>query len=81
MRNRYDFRDLDFVEIRWELTEDGVAIQSGQVTPGPVPAGKATDIRVDLKKVTPKPGREYYVKLTSVLRTDGNWAAKGFPVA
>ncbi len=81
VENRYDFRSLDFVAIRWEVTEDGTVIQQGVIDPGAVAAGGTAEVTVPLKTVTPAPGREYHVKLTSVLVADTAWAKKGFPVA
>lgn len=81
IHNKYDFRSLGFVDLAWEVTEDGVVIQQGIAKVGDVPAGQSAETLLSLRKISPVPGREYHIKLTSVLNRDMQWAKKGFPVA
>jgi beta-galactosidase len=79
--NDYDFRTLGFVEVRWELTEDGIAVQTGRA---PAPAAAPKDkgaLDIPLAPVTPKAGAEYFLTVRYVLKTDGLWARQGHVVA
>ena len=81
VRNKYLFRDLSFVEGRWELTENGVAVQRGLAPRLNVVAGQSQEVSLGLKPVSPKAGAEYYLKVTFSLAADSAWAPKGHVVA
>jgi beta-galactosidase len=81
VENEYDFRRLDFVEGSWELACDDAVVERGKLpklTLGPKEKGL---IRVRFTKPQPKPGAEYWLKVSFALAADEPWAPKGHVVA
>jgi beta-galactosidase len=81
IRNEYDFIDLDFVNILWELTEDGKTIQKGTLPKLSLSPGDNRQINIPFEKPNLKPGAEYFLKISFALADDNSWAAKGHIVA
>lgn len=81
VRNKYLFRDLSFVEGRWELAENGSAIQRGSVPRLATAPGQSQEISLGVKRVDRKPDAEYFLKITFALAADAAWAPKGHIVA
>ncbi len=81
IRNKYDFVSLDFVDIGWELTEDGKVIQAG--TLAKMSLGPQEEEEITVKFVQPelKAGTEYWLKITFSLAEDTLWANRGHVVA
>jgi beta-galactosidase len=79
--NKYDFTNLDFVNILWELTEDGKIIQKGKLPKVSLAPGQDKQINVPFKKPNLQPGAEYLLKITFELADDAPWAARGHVVA
>ncbi len=79
--NDYDFRTLGFVEVHWEVTEDGSVVQKGR-SPAPAigPKQRGT-LDLPLATVAPKAGAEYFLNVRYVLETDAPWAEQGHVVA
>jgi len=80
IKNRYQFINLNGLTAKWELSEDGNAISSGNLIVGLVSPGAEKDIKIPFK-VTPKPGAEYFLRVSFDLATDKMWAKKGYEVA
>ncbi len=81
IRNKYVFRSLDFVNLSFEVTEDGNIIQQGELPKMDLGPGQDQDIAVPIRNPMLKPGSEYYVKIVSSLAEDMPWAKKGYVVA
>jgi beta-galactosidase len=81
VHNEYDFINLDFVNILWELTEDGKTIQKGTLPKLSLAAGDSRQINVPFEKPNFKPGAEYFLKISFALADDTSWAEKGHVVA
>jgi beta-galactosidase len=81
VRSKHDFVDLGGYGIRWELTEDGETIQSGSLPALPLPPRQDTELRVPFVPPEPRPGREYFLKISFVLAGDTRWAPRGHVVA
>jgi beta-galactosidase len=81
VRNKYLFRDLSFVEGRWELAENGSVIQHGAVPRLAIAPGQSQEISLGVKRVDPRPDAEYFLKITFALAADTAWAPKGHIVA
>jgi beta-galactosidase len=81
IRNEYDFTDLDFANILWELTEDGKIIQKGKLPKLNLAAGDNRQINIPFEKPNLHPGAEYMLKISFELADDAPWAAKGHVVA
>jgi beta-galactosidase len=80
IKNRYQFVNLNGLNAKWELSENGTTIASGPLSVGLIRPGQEKDITVPYK-VNAKPGAEYFVRISFNLATDKLWAKKGFEVA
>ena len=61
--NKYDFTNLSFFNINWEVLADGVLYKSGhlgQIALGP---GESSTEEIPFGTITPEPGVEYYLNL------------------
>lgn len=79
--NKHHTLSLRYLNIRWELIEDGVPIQTGNLPPLDIPAGGKGELLVPFQ--TPEsliPGAEYYLNLHFLLAEETSWAAKGHEV-
>lgn len=80
IRNRYQFIDLSGFYARWEVTENGKLIASGDLQLETINAGTAADVKVPYTLVS-KPGEEYFLRIAFYLREDNLWAKKGHEIA
>jgi len=81
VKNDYDFLNLNFVDILWEVTADGVLLQKGKL-PAPALAPKEhTLIAIPFKKPKLQPGTEYWLKIRFTLAEQQPWAPQGHVVA
>jgi beta-galactosidase len=78
--NRNSFINLNKYKGLWELSEDGVVIQSGDFF-ADIEAGEIKKLKIDYKKPALKPGCEYFLNVYLQLKTDEWWAKRGYTVA
>lgn len=78
--NRNAFVNLNKYKGLWEISEDGVVIQSGNFT-ADIEAGKTQKLTLDYQKPELKPGREYFLNVYLQLATDEWWAKRGYTIA
>ena len=81
IRNKYIFRNLDFVTASWELACNGKVIDTGALGKLEIEAGKTAEVTIPLKKPKLNPGGEYHLKVIFALAADTSWADKGHVVA
>ncbi len=81
VHNKYDFVDLGFLDITWELSADGVVIQNGKLGKLSLPPGDSHHIAVPFTKPELTPGAEYWLKLKFALSDNTLWADAGHVVA
>jgi len=81
VHNKYEFRNLDFVNVLWELTENGRMIRKGKLARLSLPAGKERDITIPFRKPHLKSGSQYHFKISFTLAEDELWADRGHVVA
>ena len=81
IRNKYDFLSLDFVDVLWELTQDGKVIQQGMLPKMNLAPRKTELVTVPLKKPKLEPGTECWLKISFALADDAIWAKHGHIVA
>ena len=81
VENRYDFIDLSFLRGRWELTENGEVIQSGGLPTLNTPAGASEVLTIPYEAIKPKPGAEYFLKVSFALAETTPWAGQGYVLA
>ena len=80
IKNRYQFINLDGLTAKWELTENGSIISSGKIMVGEIEPCEEKDVTIPCK-VNPKPGAEYFLRVSFDLAKDEMWAKKGYEVA
>lgn len=79
-QNKRFFADTSDLAASWELTEDGVVIQSGELPAMVIPAGERQAFTVPYAPVIPKAGAEYWLTVTFRLAQDTLWAKAGHVV-
>ncbi len=78
--NLYDFLSLGFLELHFEILEDGVVVQTGSM-PAPDLAPRASqEITIPMPAMA-RAGVEYFLNLSAHLKADTPWAPKGHEVA
>ncbi len=80
IKNRYQFISLDGFTGKWQISEDGNPMLSGSFETGLIKPQENKDIKIPFK-LTPKPGAEYFLRISFDLTADNMWAKKGFEVA
>ncbi|MEM3545756.1 MAG: glycoside hydrolase family 2 TIM barrel-domain containing protein [Candidatus Bathyarchaeia archaeon] len=78
--NRFDFTNLDIVDIFWELSEDGRIIQQGALPKIHTPPHESELITIPFKTPELKPGAEYWLMIRYKLSRDTVWAEKGYEI-
>lgn len=81
IRNKYDFVSLDFLDITWEMTEDGEVIQKNTLPKMNLSPKQSQEIRIPFKKPNLKPGAEYLIKVMFKLSEEKPWAKQGYLLA
>lgn len=78
IRNKYLFLDLSHLEVHWELTENGVAVQKGTLPALAVAPLQSAELEIPVQfPARGKPGAEYFLNLRVVLNRDFPWAKAG----
>ncbi len=78
--NRFSFLNLDAFNGTWELTEDGIVVQSGFFTTD-LPSGETATQHISFDKPDLKPGSEYFLNINFSLKKSELWANAGHVVA
>ena len=81
LENRFGFTRADAFGGRWELLEDGVAVEQGELQVPPVEPFARGELRLPRPKTARVPGREYLYNVKFILKGDVSWADKGHVVA
>lgn len=81
IRNRYFFTNLLNHEIRWEIKSEGKLIQEGKLTPINIKSGEEKIVQIPFKKISIKPGKEYYLRMSVHLKTNSFQGVEGHEVA
>jgi len=81
IHNKYQFIPLDFVDLVWELTANGIILQEGRLESLKIEPGEQKDVNIPFKIPKLKPNTEYHIKLSSILSKENPWAEKGYIIA
>ena len=81
IRNKFQFIDLSGFEAAWTLSEDGRTIGGGKLDLPRILPGTEASWKVPCEVRSPKPGAEYFLRLSFTQKEDTRWAKKGFEVA
>jgi beta-galactosidase len=79
--NLFYFRTLEDVEMRWELSRDGLAVRSGLIDQLKVGPMDSADLSIPVDKELLAPGSELYLNLSFRLKNDTPYAERGFEIA
>lgn len=80
IKNRYQFLNLNSLNAKWEISENGTKISSGILGLLDIKPGGEKDVKIPCK-FNPKPGAEYFLRVSFDLAIDKFWIKKGFEVA
>ncbi|MGE5499961.1 MAG: glycoside hydrolase family 2 TIM barrel-domain containing protein [Syntrophothermus sp.] len=75
--NRFDFLNLNTLNISWELAENGRVLQTGGLAAPDLKPGEQKEITIPFTKPELKPGCEYFLNLNFTTSGDLPWAKKG----
>ncbi len=82
IKNKYNFRRLDsFLEASWELSEDGVCIETGKLPPLDIEPDSQNEFIVPVKIEMLDSTKEYFLRIRFFLIDDTPWASKGYELA
>jgi beta-galactosidase len=82
VKSWFDFTNAkELAEGRWTVLADGQAIASGNFPELDLAPGQERTFTLDLPKVDPKPGVEYWLNLSFTTNRDLPWAPKGHELA
>jgi beta-galactosidase len=80
--NGYFFQNLkDVARGQWQLTADGVTLQTGAMPELDILPGNVIRVAPELNSITPKPGVEYFLEFNYTLKRDTTWAKAGHQIA
>ena len=77
IHNKRWFTDLSSYTLEWDLLENGVVIQSGELAPLNTLPGEQEEIVIPYDLPDPKPGAEYHLTLHFSLAEATPWAPAG----
>jgi beta-galactosidase len=81
IQNNYDFINLDFVEMIWELAANGEIIESGKLKTNLIPPKEEKEIIIPFKQPTLNYNTEYHLMIKFSLIKDTKWAEKGYIIS
>ncbi|QBG46227.1 DUF4981 domain-containing protein [Verrucomicrobia bacterium S94] len=81
LNNRFNFTNTRNYSIQWNLSEEGVILEKGALTAVDIPAGKSKELTIPFTMPTPKPGKEYWLRLSLHEGRERLWCPSGFEVA
>lgn len=79
--NKYDFINLDTVEMNWEVLAEDNKIAEGKISTLDIASHKTKIIDLPMPEIQPEPGVEYFIKLSFVLKRETTLRPKGYEVA
>jgi beta-galactosidase len=80
VRNRHYFLNSSQYKTTWFLEAGGKTVQEGELVLEVEPSSKK-QFQIPFRKPAIEPGKEYFLTLSTTLRTDENWAKAGYEVA
>lgn len=79
--NRHFFKTLGYLTFHWQLTEDGQAIQSGDLDVPKLGPGASSDVVLPIRPIKKKAGAEYFLRVGAQLKEAHLWAQIGYEIA
>ncbi|WP_105617234.1 glycoside hydrolase family 2 TIM barrel-domain containing protein [Vallitalea okinawensis] len=79
--NKYRFKDLSFVNLVWQVLEDGIKIQEGMIKELEVKPLSKSIQTIPYSQGPIKDNAEYHLNLSFILQDDSTWAKAGYQIA
>lgn len=81
--NRNVFLNLNDYEVQWSVSDsDGQKVQTGNLPFLPCPPGESVNVKIPVKKINrPKPGFEFWLRVSIRTTRDSLWAKAGYEIA
>jgi len=81
IKNEFSFTNLNKYNAKWEISEDGVVIKSGEIGKIDVEPLKEKVIKIPFQEIKAMPNTEYFFKIIFTQSEKTLWAEKGYEVA
>ncbi|MCP4756560.1 MAG: DUF4981 domain-containing protein [Proteobacteria bacterium] len=81
IENRYRFRDLSFLRLKWEITEEGKVVDGGFIEALDIEPQSDRVLEIPSSIALDKVGSEYHLMLRFLLREKTDWAEAGCEMA
>ena len=81
LRNKYAFLNLDRFQAQWTLSADGQVLADGALGSLDLAPGAEKIVTVPFKAPAPRPGVEYFLRLSFTLKHKEPWAKAGYEIA
>ncbi|MDX2248346.1 MAG: glycoside hydrolase family 2 TIM barrel-domain containing protein [Bacteroidia bacterium] len=84
VKNTYDFQGLGFLEMAWELIENGINIQSGKIRETNVAPQETREFTIPYslpQQARNSDRKEYFLNIRFLVKEDLPWAAAGHELA
>jgi beta-galactosidase len=79
--NGFYFKNLNDVDLHWELLENGRSIQNGVINDLAVAPQQSAELTIPYDRAQIKPGNEYHLNFSFTLKAGQFWAAKEYVIA
>ncbi|HKJ68644.1 MAG TPA: glycoside hydrolase family 2 TIM barrel-domain containing protein [bacterium] len=81
VENQYDFLNLDFVDMYWEIKEDDRVLNHGVIHNLAIAPDKSQEVSIPMTRPKLQPGAEFWLNVSFRLNTRHSWAEAGHEVA
>jgi beta-galactosidase len=81
IKNTYDFIGLENFTTTWQLLENGVVIEQGEIDNLNLAAGAEKSVSIPFQILYTKPGAEYWLNISTKTKDKSPWAEAGHEVA
>lgn len=81
IKNKFSFTNLNKYQVMWEVSEDGVVIQDGEIGKLNIQPLMEKVVEIPIKKIKTKAGAEYWLKVKFIEAENNLWAKGGFEIA
>ncbi|EAR02423.1 glycoside hydrolase family 2 TIM barrel-domain containing protein [Maribacter sp. HTCC2170] len=81
LTNKYYHTNLDFTELKWELTASGKSLNTGNIAVSNLKPEESQQVQIPIDYKSFQKNKDYHLTFKLVLKDDLNWANKGHEVA
>ncbi len=81
IKNKFFFTNLNEFDLKWEIKENGLPLQTGILTDIFIEPQKSKVVEIPFSKISPKSGEEYFLNIFAELKEDGPWGKTGHVIS